>query len=109
MKLGLYIGEKETILPEFKIFTGNDNSFVFVMKNIEKNEQDKINSLLNSFKIKILFEGNNLFLDIGEKYYCFNLKSGLFPPNEFYLGFDFLDDNDKIIGKERNIFKVKCK
>lgn len=99
----------EVIFPEFKIFKGN-KSFVFGLKGLDIENKKIIKNSINSLEATInINEDHILSLSAGNKTYNFNLEPyfGFFSPSKFYVGFDFIDENSKVIDNYRRMFTVE--
>jgi hypothetical protein len=113
MKIVIKVEDKDWLSVDFNFYlNGKDtHDYIFAMKKIPKEEQEKIKQQIKDFKFQIKFEGTLIILETEDKYYSFdasNFDSAMERSrgHDIAIGFAFIDENDKIIREKISFTKI---
>lgn len=103
MKFVLKVGDKDLVVPEFKIlgYKNREDIIVIAISGIEKCDFDMINQKITEEKFDIEMENSVLGLTIDNKMYVFDLEDYITYEDSHYLedfkvAFTYIDANGTV-------------
>lgn len=104
MKFVLKVGDKDLVVPEFKVlgYKNREDIIVIAMSGIEKSDFDILNRKISQGEFDIEMENSVLGLTIDNKMYVFDLEDYITYEDDDYLetfkvAFTYIDANGVVL------------